>query len=1065
MLQQRPDAEDTLEQNTIALFASLGWRTVNAYHETYGSSGLLGRDTMGEVVLTRELRLALHDLNPSLSAAALEAAVEELARDRSVLGITQANRELHRLIKDGVKVTFTDNDGETLSETVRVIDWREPGRNRFLLVSQLWVMGVMHKRRADLVGFVNGLALLFVELKAHTRTLKAAYDGNLKDYKDTIPQLFWANGLILLSNGSDTRVGSVSASWEHFAEWKRVEDEDEAGTISLDTTVRAIASPVRLLDLVENFSLYDESRGGLVKLVAKNHQYLGVNKAVQAVRALGENRGRLGVFWHTQGSGKSYSMVFFAQKILRLVLGNWTFLIVTDRQELDEQIYKTFAAVGAVTEEEERVHASSATHLRQLLAEDHRYVFTLVQKFRTEGGEAHPTLSERGDIIVITDEAHRSQYDLFAQNMRNALPNAAFIGFTGTPLMVGEEKTREVFGNYLSVYNFRQSIVDGATVPLYYENRIPELQLINTDLNHDMEALLEEAALDEAQERKLEREFAREYHLITREERLETIAQDIVAHMVGRGEGGKAMVVSIDKATAVRMYDKVQAHWQRTLADLRQQLSGAPAERQAELSSRISAMETADMAVVVSQSQGEIEEFRQKGLDIATHRRRMVTEDLETKFKDPSDPLQIVFVCAMWMTGFDVPTCATVYLDKPMRNHTLMQTIARANRVYPGKTHGLIVDYVGVFRDLQSALAIYGADEGGVPAGAMPVQNKAALVTQLREAIAEAEQFCVERGVDLEPVVAARGFDRIRLMDDAVEYLLVTDDSKSRFLELADTVTRRFKAILPDPAANEFGPAQAALNALASKIRSLAPPADISAVLDDVNTLLDTSIAPDQGYVISAPVPDNLSDPNGPMLPEHLMDLSKIDFAAFQARFAEGRTRTEIERVRGLVARKLQGMVRLNRSRLNYLEAFQELINDYNAGATQADEMVVRLFRFIQELSIEEERHLAEQLSEEELALFDKLVTPESTLSKADKEQVKQIAKELLATLKREKLVLDWRKKQQARAQVKVAIEDGLVELPDAYDEPTLHAMVEAVYQHIYDNYAGGEQSTYTQAA
>lgn len=1076
MTKTKPDAEDTLEQATIALFAELGWRTLNAYTETFGPQGTLGRADRGEVVLTRELHAALSRLNPTLPHAAIVAASEELRRDRGVLGLVQANREVYSLLKDGVRVVIEDDGGDPVTETVQVIDWLNPANNDFLLVAQLWVTGALHTRRTDLVGFVNGLPLLMIELKAHTVHLKAAHDGNLKDYKDTIPQLFWPNGLIILSNGSDTRVGSLSAAWEHFAEWKRINDEGEQGTISLETTIRATCTPQRLLDLVENFTLFDEAKGGLVKLVAKNHQYLGVNNAVGAARSLGDNQGRLGVFWHTQGSGKSYSMVFFAQKILRTVPGNWTFVIITDRQELDEQIYKTFANVGAVTEDEERVHADSAAHLRDLLREDHRYVFTLIQKFRAEAGATHEVLSERSDIIVITDEAHRSQYDIFAQNMRNALPNAAFIGFTGTPLLAGEAKTREVFGDYLSIYNFRQSIDDGATVPLYYENRIPELQLTNQDLNTDMEQVLEEAELDEAQERKLEREFAREYHLITRDERLDIIAGDIVAHFMGRGYAGKAMVVSIDKATAVRMYNKVRAAWDAHLETLHKSMSTVETPRRGDsteqsalitsLQRRIAFMEATDMAVIVSQGQGEIEAFQKRGLDILPHRKRMLTEDLETKFKDARDPLRIVFVCAMWMTGFDVPSCSTVYLDKPMRNHTLMQTIARANRVYPGKTHGLIVDYVGVFRNLQQALAIYGGGPEGPTAGEMPVKDKGALLVQLQEALAEALEYAQERGVEIDPIVAAPTFERIKLIADAVELLIINDESKRRFLELADRVDRAFRAVLPDERANPFGPTRAVFVALAARVRSHTAPVDIDAVMAEVNALLDRSIAPDVGYIISAPVPDNvIQDATIPYVPDHLVDLSTIDFAALQAKFAAGRKHTEVDKLRGLLKNKLNQMIRLNPTRLNYLETFEKLIADYNAGATSIDELFAQLFRFTQDLSVEDERHMAEQLSEEELALFDRIIASDVTLSKTEREQVKQLARDLLTVLKREKLVLDWRKKQQARAGVQVAIEEGLSNLPEAYDADHFQQTLTAVYQHIYDNYASAEQSTYTRAA
>ena len=482
-------------------------------------------------------------------------------------------------------------------------------------------------------------------------------------------------------------------------------------SVALETMLRATCEPSRFLDLVENFLLFEDARGGLRKIVAKYHQVLGVNRAIEAVQQISENRGRLGVFWHTQGSGKSLSMVMFAEKVLRRLGGNWTFVIVTDRQELDDQIAGTFAAVGALTKLVKDCQAQSRVHLRELLAGQERYVFTLIQKFSTADREPMPVLSERADIIVITDEAHRSQYDQLAANMRQALPNAAFIGFTGTPLIAGqEERTREVFGDYVSIYNFAQSIDDGATVPLYYEARKPELQLAADELKDDLDALLDEAALDEEQEKKLEQTFGKQYHLITRDDRLDEIAADLVRHFSARGYLGKAMFVAIDKATAVRMYDKVRKAWAAELAAREEQLAkAAPKRRAPGLAERLDWMRSVDMAVVVSQSQNEIDDLKQKGLDILPHRERMLKEDLESKFKDPDDPLRLVFVCAMWITGFDVPTCSTIYLDKPMKNHTLMQTIARANRRAPGKSAGVIVDYVGVFQNLQKALAIYAA--------------------------------------------------------------------------------------------------------------------------------------------------------------------------------------------------------------------------------------------------------------------------------------------------------------------------------------------------------------------
>ena len=1039
-----------VQQPAIALFGELGWETADLFHEWADGKSTEGRETEHEVILVLRLRAALEQLNTDLPAEALDQAIEELNRDRSKMVQEEASREVYQQLKDGVKVDVRADDGSWTKEVVTVIDWRNPSNNQFFLASEFWIAGDMYRQRCDLVGFINGIPLLLSELKAVHKNLKNAYDDNLKQYRYGIPQLFVQNALVMLSNGSATRLGSAFAPWEHFFEWKRINDEGETGVVSLETAIRGVCEPARFLDIIENFTVYQEVRGGLVKIVAKNHQYLGVNRSITEVGNLGENKGRLGVFWHTQGSGKSLSMIFFSQKILRTLPGNWTFVIVTDRDELDGQIYKTFAATGAVTEAE--AQATSGAHLKRLLAEDHRYVFTLIQKFHTEKGETFPELSDRNDVIVITDEAHRSQYDVFALNMRNALPNAAFIGFTGTPLMAGEERTKEVFGDYVSVYNFAQSIEDGATVPLYYENRTPELQLANEDLNEDMERQLDEADLSEEQEKKLEREFAREYHLITRGPRLEAVAEDLVSHFMGRGYRGKAMVICIDKATAVSLYDKVVDHWKKHLDALRARLPETEGEEHEGLEGKIDFMEETDMAVVVSQSQNEVEKMKEKGLDMVPHRKRMVNENLDEMFKDPDDPFRLVFVCAMWMTGFDVPSCSTIYLDKPMRNHALMQTIARANRVVPGKVAGLIVDYVGVFKRLQQALAIYAPRPG--EGGGEPIMDKSELVEALKAAIEDLAAWCGDKGVDSEAIKAAAGFDRVKLLDDAVEAIIEDDETKKAYLQRATRVTRIFKAILPDPLANTLAPDAILFSVLAEKIRSLTPAPEISEVMGKVEELLDASIAA-EGYIIHD-VPEG---------EKPLIDLSQIDFDKLQEKFKTARKRTEAEKLRSLIEGKLQSMVKLNKSRMDFLERFQELIAAYNAGSKNIEELFAELIRFAQSLDEEEKRGVAEGLTEEELALFDILSKPDPKLTKAQEAEVKNVAKELLEILRAEKLVLDWRSRQQSRAAVRLSIETELDKLPAVYSPEIFEAKCDLAYRHVYDHYVGPGESVYETAA
>ena len=1046
--------EDQLvEQPAIGLFAALGWQTVSALEETFGAGGTLGRETRGEVVLVERLRAALCKLNPALPPEAIGNAVDELTRDRSAMSLEAGNREVYRLLKEGITVSVPDRErGGQKTERLRVVDWEQPEHNDFLLVSQFSVVGSLYTCRPDLVGFVNGLPWVVIELKKPGVPARAAFDENLTHYKQQIPALFWSNALLIASNGTDSRVGSLTADWGRWVEWKRIEREDEARCVSLEVMLRGTCDRSRLLDLVENFTLFSDHKTGLVKVIGQNHQFLGVNNAIASMleaRKLGHGRG--GVFWQTQGSGKSFSMVFFAQKVLRKLAGNWTFVVVTDRVELDEQIAKTFKTTGAVSDAEgDACHAAGGAHLRDLLRGNHRYVFTLVHKFQTP-----ELLCDRSDVIVLTDEAHRSQYDTLALNMRAALPRAMFLAFTGTPLIAGEERTREVFGDYVSIYDFQQSIEDGATVPLFYENRTPELQLVNPDLNEDIYRLIEDADLDADQEAKLEQVLGRQYHLITRDDRLETVAQDIVRHFLGRGFVGKAMMVSIDKATALRMYDKVKVHWEAETARVQKELgelaylprggemSAEQARRDArmaELRQRLAVLTSTDMAVIVSPGQNEIQQMQALGLAIEPHRKRMNESQpgLDEKFKDTEDPLRLVFVCAMWLTGFDAPSCSTVYLDKPMRNHTLMQTIARANRVYPGKHSGIIVDYANVFASLEKALAIYGAGRDGKS----PVKDKQQLVEEMRRAVADALAFCAAHGVSLPEIEAlgAGSLERLNRVEESMNALISPDPLRRDFFAHERLVSTLYRAVKPDPAALEFASRVACLTTLAEAIRvRLNPnPPDISQVMGQINGLLDESIT---GHAIRESGPPAL-------------DLSKINFEALANRFkASKHKNTELEVLKAAIRAQLERMIRLNRTRVDFAEKFEALIESYNAGSATIEALYAELLALSNSLNDEQQRHVRENMSEEELVIFDILTRPAPELSTEERAEVKKAARELLARLKA-LLVLNWRQKSAARSQLKLAIEDTLdTGLPRAYTSELYHQKCSAVFEHVYESY------------
>lgn len=1046
-------SEDQLvEQPAISLFATLRWKTMSAQEETFGAGGTLGRETKGETVLVERLRTALCKFNPTLPPEAISSCLDELTRDRSAMSLEAANREVYQLLKEGIMVSVPDRGhGGQKIERLRVVDWEHPENNEFLLVSQFSVTGALYTCRPDLVGFVNGLPWVVIELKKPGVTSRAAFDENLTHYKQQIPSLFWSNVLLITSNGTDSRVGSLTADWGRWVEWKRIEREDEPRRVSLDVMLRGTCDRSRLLDLVENFTLFSEHKAGLVKILGQNHQFLGVNNAIASMleaRKLGHGRG--GVFWQTQGSGKSFSMVFFAQKVLRKLSGNWTFVVVTDRVELDEQIAKTFKTTGAVSEAEgDECHAASGAHLRELLRGNHRYVFTLVHKFQTP-----ELLCDRSDVIVLTDEAHRSQYDTLALNMRAALPKAMFLAFTGTPLIAGEERTKEVFGDYVSIYDFQQSIEDGATVPLFYENRTPELQLVNPDLNEDIYRLIEDAELDADQEAKLEKVLGRQYHLITRDDRLETVAQDIVRHFLGRGFIGKAMVVSIDKATALRIHDKVKVHWaaetervQKELGELHYHLGGSMTRekarrdlRMAELKQRLKVLTSTDMAVIVSPGQNEIQQMQTLGLDIEPHRKRMNESQpgLDEKFKDTNDNLRLVFVCAMWLTGFDAPSCSTVYLDKPMRNHALMQTIARANRVFPGKHSGVIVDYANVFASLEKALAIYGAGKDGKT----PVKDKQQLVEELRKSVLDATAFCAAHGVVLAEIEAAATgtMERLSRIEDGMNALISPDPLRRDFFAHERLVSTLYRAVKPDPSVLEFAGKVACLSTLADTIRAkLNPnPPDISLVMRQINRLLDESIT---GHEIREQGPPAL-------------DLSKINFEALAKRFEKSRHKnTDLEVLKVAIRAQLEKMIQSNRTRADFAEKFEALIESYNAGSRSIEELFAELMALSNSLNDEQQRHVRENMSEEELVIFDILTRPAPELSTEERAEVKKAARELLARLKA-LLVLNWQQKSTARSQIKLAIEDALdMDLPRAYTPELYNQKCSAVFEHVYESY------------
>lgn len=1035
--------DNSVEKPAIQLLKDqLGYGHENYYEEQLGEDK--ERLNRGEVLLKKRLFNSLKRINPNQEDFTIKKAIEILEEDKSTLTLSRANQEIYNLIKKGIKVKV-DVNGEEEIETIKLIDFNNPENNDFLAVNQLWVQGEVYKKRPDVVLFVNGIPLVVIELKASHKNLKNGFTQNIGPYKNTIPKLFWYNAFILLSNGSESKIGTVTSSYKFYKHWKKIDDEKEKGIISLETILKGTCSKQYLIDLIENFILYKQEEGESIKIISQNHQFLGVNNAINAFNNRKQNKNQIGVFWHTPGSGKSFSMVFFSQKILRRFEGNYTFLILTDREELDGQIYSTFQDVGAVTEK--NVRAKSGSDLKKLLKEDHRFVFTLIHKFGTKKGDSFPKINDREDIIVIVDEAHRTQYDTLAKNLREALPNASFLAFTGTPLIDNkEELTRGTFGDYVSTYNFKQSIDDGATVPVFHDNRVPELQLTEKELNKKIYDAIDEQDVDKKQEEKLKREFTREYEIITRKDRLKKVSKDIVSHFLGRGYEGKAMVVSVDKITTVKMYNNVKEQFNLELEKIKKQLSKYDIDPQdkEDLERRRSLIENLDMAVVVSKAQDEVEKFKKEGLDIVEHRKRLEKEDLETKFKEPTSNFKIVFVTNMWMTGFDVPTLSTLYLDKPMKNHTLMQTLARINRVAEGKGNGLIVDYIGIFRNLQKALSIYALGTEGD--SDFPIKPKETLIEILEEKLVELDIFNKELKINPKNLLKLEGFELIKERDDIVSVILEKEKTKNKYLTFISRIITLYKSILPDVRANKFSKTIQLYKGIKEKIEGLKEEVDIDEFIPGVRNILDKSILAED------------VEPYG----NNLKDISKLNFEKLKEEFEKGRKGLSLENLKKLIEEKLDKMVRLNEERYDFYQKYKELIEEYNSGSRNIDDIFEALYEFFsQDIKEEDERGVKENLTEEELALYDKL--KKEPITEKEKKKVKEVAKKLLEKVKEPGFLgVDWRKKPTLLANVNIAIRDTLLELPqESYPVDLFNQKLTQVFQHIYENYYGEGKSVY----
>ncbi len=1073
--------EDQLVQQTMAdyLHDLHGWRSVMAWNkEVFGPEGTLGRRSDKDVVLTRYLSEALVKLNPGLPEVAYKQALREIIDTFGSQSLIRINQEKYALIRDGVKVKFRQ-EGEQKVERLRVFDYDTPENNDFLCVRELWIRGYAHRRRADIVGFVNGLPLMFCELKRPDKDLRRAYNENLSDYKDTVPHLFHFNAFVILGNGEDARMGSISADYDHFAEWLKLDERDRRGDIlPMQALLKIVCDKRRFLDLFENFVLFADTANGPAKILAKNHQYLGVNRAVDAVEDRESLNGKLGVFWHTQGSGKSFSMALFAQKVHRKLGGDFTFLVLTDRTDLDNQIYKTFASVGLASNDKDPCRAASAKNLRELLSQQKKIVFAMIQKFTDEEAKGG-VYSDRDTVIVMTDEAHRSQYGTLALNMRKGLPNASFIGFTGTPLFANDEITKQVFGAYLSTYDFQDAIEDRATLPLFYDARGDKLHVSGNGLNEKLAEAIADAEIDDPDvAAKLSDDLKREYHVVTAEPRLRHVANDFAWHFSTNWESGKAMFVAIDKVTAVRMHDYIREAWQGRIAALEAELKSVSDDQERFVRvQQLAWMRETQVAVVVSDEQNEVKKFKDWGLDIIPHRKRMKDGfrvkvivggreiekrlDVETAFKREDHPFRIVIVCAMWLTGFDVPSLSTLYLDKPLQAHTLMQAIARANRVKEGKNNGLIVDYCGILKNLRKALATFAGHTGSGPIGGDgdegpevdPLNPEDKLLGELAEAIALVSEGLRDEGYYLEQMKSATSFDKIKALKDAKETINKNDETRKGFEIAARAVFRKYKACLTFARVEAYKSDYQAINYIYGSLQQDKAEADTTAIIQKLNSIVAEAI--------------NIRPDNEE---ERIFDISKVNFELLRREFAKSeRKASDVQDLRTVLQNRLAKMLAANPTLNDFQERFDKIVGEYNKEKDKntIEATFEALMRLTAEMETEAQAHVALGLTPDQKPIFDLIVRED--LTKDEIRQIKSASSELLKAIQRRiEEVQDVFEKQSTRDGLRQEIYDLLYDertgLPASkYDDDALDLKTDALFQFFENRYATTTyQSAYT---
>ena len=1040
--------ESIVEDAALSWFGELGYTIGHGPHLAPGEPSA-ERDSFGDVVLAGRLREAIWRLNPAMPEEAREDALRKVLRVGSP-SLNQTNRNFHAMLRDGVTVEYPRADGSIAGDYARLLDYDDATANDWLAVKQFTVIEGQHNRRPDIVVFVNGLPLAVIELKNaadEDATIWSAFN-QLQTYKQQIGSLFHYNEVLVVSDGSNARIGSLTANQEWFKVWRTINGEGDAPktALELDVLVRGVFEPRRFLDLLQHFIVFEEDTDSdrLHKIIAGYHQFHAVNAAVEeTVRASGmaddnllrQEPGhywagrmhggkpgdrRAGVVWHTQGSGKSFSMLFYAARVVRHpAMKNPTLVVLTDRNDLDDQLFGQFQRCHELLRQMP-VQADSVEHLRTLLkVASGGVVFTTIQKFSPETrGERMALLSDRQNIVVIADEAHRSQYDLIdglARNLRDALPNASFIGFTGTPIEKNDANTRAIFGDYISIYDIQRAVADKATVPIYYESRIAKLALNQAALpkiDEEFDEITEGEEEDKKQ--KLKSKWAALEALVGDPKRIAIVAADLVQHYERRLEAmdGKAMVVCMSRRICVDLYKaiiKLRPDWASAQDD------DIEAEKK----------QACVVKIVMTGSADD-------GPDWQPHiRNKPRRRDLATRFKDSRDPFRIVIVRDMWLTGFDAPCLHTMYADKPMHGHGLMQAIARVNRVFRDKPGGLVVDYLGLADQLKHALVTY-TDSGGQGSPSIDTAQAVALMQEKHEVAC-----AIMHGFDWDKWTTGTPAERLGLIPSGQEHVLQQEDGKQRFVQVVTDLSRAFALCAATDDAVDLRDDIAFFQAIKAQLAKTSgtqrPPEQLDHA---IRQLVSTAIMADEG-IIDVFTAAGLKKPDISILSDQFL--------------AEVRGLKHKNVAAELLAKLLKDEIRTRAVRnLVQSRAFSEMLrntlNAYHNRAIATQEVIEELIKLAKEMDAATKRGQDLGLNEDEVAFYEALAENESAVQAMGNDELKVIAAELVTQV-RKSVTIDWAVRESARARIKVMVKRILKKHgfpPDLQEEATKTVLAQA---------------------